>query len=418
MMATTPGAAEQPPAPSVRPAPRRIVATTDVHSALDRAQALVSFLGAARADALIVDCGDFFEGSGYYALGGGRAETALLTGLYDAVAPGNHGYRHHLDGDLHSLTVCANIVDRAGATVFRRLRMSSVAGSSVVLTGVIGEAAFTAIPPGERAGHYVIDPARALTALHAAHRSAGESWVVLSHAGFDHDLALARSCPFLDVIFSGHCHRADCGPVRVGDVTVVKAPDLAAGYAVARPADGAWRAQVGTIPSAAVSGPAGALASVLDDVAAVGRLLTRPVGPVRASFGDRCGLLALVAARARRETGAAVAMFNETCLREAPLSSVLLLGDLMSLEPFGNRLTLVHAADPAELADYLSRRAGPMICDPDPPPRRPAAVVTTAYLRDTHLHGHHPVVSSERASALGVRDLVRAVLLRSSGSGR
>ena len=80
-----------------RRCPQRIVATTDVHSALDHAALFVSHLHALRGGALIADCGDFFEGTGYYVLGGGQAETALLTALYDVAAPGNHGYRHHLD---------------------------------------------------------------------------------------------------------------------------------------------------------------------------------------------------------------------------------------------------------------------------------------------------------------------------------
>lgn len=71
---------------------RRIVATTDVHSALDHVPLLASHLHALRGGALIADCGDFFEGTGYYVLGGGRVETALLTALYDVAALGNHGY--------------------------------------------------------------------------------------------------------------------------------------------------------------------------------------------------------------------------------------------------------------------------------------------------------------------------------------
>ena len=80
----------------------RIVATTDVHSGLDHASLLVSQLHAVRDEALIADSGDFFEGTGYYVLGGGQAETALLTALYDVVVPGNHGYRHRSTADLES----------------------------------------------------------------------------------------------------------------------------------------------------------------------------------------------------------------------------------------------------------------------------------------------------------------------------
>jgi hypothetical protein len=56
--------------------------------------------------ALTADCGDFFEGTGYYVLGRGQAETALLCGLYDIAVPGNHGYRHYRSSEqLHAITV-------------------------------------------------------------------------------------------------------------------------------------------------------------------------------------------------------------------------------------------------------------------------------------------------------------------------
>ena len=45
---------------------REVVATTDVHSSLDRIDSLAGSLGRLRAaGALTADCGDFFEGNGY-----------------------------------------------------------------------------------------------------------------------------------------------------------------------------------------------------------------------------------------------------------------------------------------------------------------------------------------------------------------
>lgn len=80
------------------------------------ANALPMLIGlhAARRSALVVDCGDFFEGSGYYRLAQGRLERDVLTALYDVIAPGNHGWAHHFEPALHELTVCANVFDNAG----------------------------------------------------------------------------------------------------------------------------------------------------------------------------------------------------------------------------------------------------------------------------------------------------------------
>ncbi|MFD8410888.1 hypothetical protein ACFV2Q_03805 [Streptomyces sp. NPDC059650] len=44
---------------------RSVLATTDVHSALGASASFLGHLHEARSDSLLVDCGDFFEGTGY-----------------------------------------------------------------------------------------------------------------------------------------------------------------------------------------------------------------------------------------------------------------------------------------------------------------------------------------------------------------
>ncbi|HWR47136.1 MAG TPA: hypothetical protein VN327_05895 [Pseudonocardiaceae bacterium] len=156
------------------------------------------------------------------------------------------------------------------------------------MAGVLGIEAFTSIPPAERTGHQIVDPAIALRALHREHRGRVDSWIVLSHAGFAHDLALARACPFLDVIFSGHCHSPESGPVTVGRVTVVKGPELAGGYATAQPDDHQWRAVATAFgpPDALAALPDG-LRPVLDQVAGLRGVLDEPVGALDGRFAGR-----------------------------------------------------------------------------------------------------------------------------------
>ena len=56
--------------------------------------------------------------------------------------------------------------------------------------------------PAQRVGQRVVDPAHALRELQLAHGEVN-SWIVLSHSGFEEDLRLAHVCPFIDVIFAG-----------------------------------------------------------------------------------------------------------------------------------------------------------------------------------------------------------------------
>ena len=55
-----------------------ILATGDVHSHLEQADRLLPALHRMRGSALIVDSGDFFEGTGFYAHGRGAVETEIL----------------------------------------------------------------------------------------------------------------------------------------------------------------------------------------------------------------------------------------------------------------------------------------------------------------------------------------------------
>lgn len=368
----------------------RITATTDVHSHLGEVPALLAHLRRARASSLIVDCGDFFEGTGYYRLGGGGIEQDILTGLYDAVAPGNHGWTHHFDPDLHELTVCANAVDDvSGKPLFRRLHLAQIAGRTVAITAIISLQAFDAIPTTDRQGHRVTDPARSLVDLLLEHHHEVDSWILLSHSGFEQDLQLADACPFLDVVFAGHCHSDHYAPEPVDNTLVVKGPELAAGYAVAEPVAHGWAAHTHRFP------PVAELPSALDPLSrrieALREQLAAPLGPLLGRWQDqvpdRREVLAEVARRLHHGTGTAVVL-NETALRPLRLGTVLRRQDVLDIEPFGNRL--VHAdlppdlaADPAGLLSRLAERAGPLLLYPDPLPPELTSIMTTDYLAQT-----------------------------------
>ena len=111
---------------------QRITATTDVHSSFAPATPMLAYLHAARTESLIVDCGDFFEGTGFYRFGQGQIEREVLTGLYDLLAPGNHGWPHYFEPQLHAMTVnlelthpaCVeNLLDRVARRADLGLRM-------------------------------------------------------------------------------------------------------------------------------------------------------------------------------------------------------------------------------------------------------------------------------------------------------
>lgn len=393
---------------------RRIIATTDIHSAFDTPAPMLTHLHASRAESLIVDCGDFFEGTGFYRLGQGQIERETLTSLYDLLAPGNHGWRHHFEPGLREMTVCANTTDDGGKPLFDRVRIERIADRRVAMTAVIGTQAFNAIPTGDRVGHHVTDPAQALRKVMLEHHHRADAWIVLSHSGFAEDLTLAAACPFTDVIFSGHCHSDTYGPAHVGDTLVVKGRELGVGYATAEPVGSGWAARTETFPSS--HGVPEDLAMVLDKIALAGRTLASPLGivnePYRNAPLDRRQLLAEVVGRLHSGLGADTVILNETALRSAPLGEVLTLGDLLTIEPFDNRL--VHARLPDEhaqnrdkLLGRLTECVGPLVVAPSPLSPATNSVLTTDYLADSHLGGR------TRHTGLRLGQAVRSVLATS-----
>ncbi|TQE18223.1 bifunctional metallophosphatase/5'-nucleotidase [Streptomyces ipomoeae] len=376
---------------------RRIIATTDVHSAFTSPAPMLAHLHAARADNLVVDCGDFFEGSGFYRLGQGQIEREILTSLYDLLAPGNHGWRHHFEPRLREMTVCANTTDDAGKHLFDRVRIEQIAGRRVAVTAVIGAQAFDAIPAGDRIGHHVTDPAQALREVMLEHHHRADTWIVLSHSGFDEDLKLAAACPFADVIFSGHCHSDTYGPVPVGDTLVVKGRELGIGYATAEPVGTGWAARTGIFPSS-YGWPEWpeCLATVRDEIALIDRRLANPLGivnePYRNAPLDRRLLLEEVAGRLHSGLGADAVVLNESALRSTPLGEVLTLGELLTIEPFDNQLVHArlpddHAQNHEKLLGHLTDRVGPLVTAPTPLPPATSSVLTTDYLANSHLGG-------------------------------
>ncbi|MBB1254685.1 metallophosphoesterase [Streptomyces sp. OF3] len=371
----------------------QIVATTDVHSTLDRANALLAHLHALRPNSLIADCGDFFEGTGYYRLGSGAVEREILTTLYDVLAPGNHGWRHYFEPDLREMTVCANTVDNAtGRPLFDRLRIIDVHGRQVAVTAVMGPQAFHSIPADQRAGHRVIGPATALRELVREHHHHVDSWIVLSHSGFDEDLKLAAACPFVDVIFAGHCHSDTYGPVNVGDTLVVKGAELAAGYAACEPVGSGWAARTAAFPSSGTVPKD--LAALSGRITHTGRMLAACLGavnkPYRDAELDRHHLLQEIADRLHTGLGADAVVLNDTALRTTRLGDVLTLGDLLAIEPFDNQLVHAFLPGPRELGrllTHLTKQVGPLAVSPWPLPQDIRSVLTTDYLADTYLGG-------------------------------
>ncbi|MEU4176383.1 metallophosphoesterase [Streptomyces sp. NPDC026589] len=334
----------------MRPPPRAgakaaITATTDFHSALHHAPDLLATLHRARPTSLIVDSGDFFEGT-YYPVTRGAVEQRILTELYDVIAPGNHGWAHYTGRPLRDLTVCANVIDPSTNTpFFRTLHLAEISGQTVAVTAVIGPDAFASISPDLRAGQRVTDPARALHQLYDQHHQDVDAWVLLSHHGYQRDRDLTDRCPFLDLVFSGHCHSADTGPEAVGATTLVKAPEFGRGVATAHLHPDGWT--VAVEPTTPLALPA-ELDWVTEAIGEAETSLDEVVGRPSSHWKNRVfgpeDLLRPVAACLRRQTGLGV-ILNASAITPRVLGDVLTRRELIELVPYDNRLLSTNASE-------------------------------------------------------------------------
>ncbi|WP_327258159.1 metallophosphoesterase [Streptomyces sp. NBC_01244] len=356
-----------------------ITATTDFHSTLGRAPDLAAALHRARSTSLIVDSGDFFEGS-HYPVTRGTVEQRILTELYDVIAPGNHGWPHYTTPPLRDLTVCANVIDpHTGELFFRPLHLAELSGRTIAITAVIGPNAFTSIAPDLRSGQAVTDPASALQLLYDRHRRDVDDWVLLSHQGYQRDRELASRCTFLNLVLAGHCHSSHTGPEAAGTAILMKAPEFGRGTATAHLHRGRWTASVE--PAAPLPLPAELswlATSVGEAEAALDEVAIRPSRYWRGRTPTAQEILRRVAAGLRQQTGLGV-ILNTSALNSRPIGDTLTHREVGALVPYDNRLLHTGpspALGPRSILD-LEERFGPLVIDA---PARNAPLITTDYL--------------------------------------
>jgi 2',3'-cyclic-nucleotide 2'-phosphodiesterase (5'-nucleotidase family) len=220
-----------------------------------------------------------------------------------------------------------------------------VNGAWVILVGVIGEDAYSAIPLGERNGWIWHDPLRTINAIAAKFDEARVC--VISHSGLKADRRLAElvTC---DVLFSGHCHTNPPAPVRHSGTWIAQAPDHGRGTAEATFDGSTWRVEHNLLIEGHSSRSTG-IGQQVERLSAEGNVVIGHVHPRWLRHPDRRALVLALAQRASQYS-ALPALLNETALRPGLLRGVLRRRDLLDLEPFNNRLVLLPLPDDGSAA--------------------------------------------------------------------
>ena len=185
-----------------------------------RRVSLIKELRQEHPDMLLLDCGDYSQGSVYYSLFKGSAEVELMNLMgYDASTIGNHEFDYGMENMARLFrmanfpVVCANydftgtpceglvkpyiIKERAGMRV-------GIFGLSPQLEGLVSHANSTGVK-------YTHPTAVAQQVVDKLRNEEGCNFVIcLSHLGYgdhdDEDPALIRATRGIDVVLGGHSH--------------------------------------------------------------------------------------------------------------------------------------------------------------------------------------------------------------------
>ena len=165
---------------------------------------------------LVVDAGDYDQGTPYFTVGGGDLEMALMDVLgYDAATIGNHEFDNGIDEFARRLasakfpTVCCNY-DFSGTalepyvkpyTIIRRGGMKiGVVGATTDLTGLVSGKVMDQISYKD----FITEVNSC--AKYLRHKCHCNMVICLSHLGYEEDQELAAASEDLDIIIGGHTH--------------------------------------------------------------------------------------------------------------------------------------------------------------------------------------------------------------------
>ncbi len=361
-----------------------------------RRHELIRSIRASETCVLLFDGGDIFQGTPFYSYFKGKTdlEAFSLCG-YDATTLGNHelddGLANLLEQYRHASfpLLCANVVNAStGALIFPPYRIIERNGLSIGVAGIIGDAAWDVISVTNRAGMRLIEPASAVASLVAEIGPRTDLFVLLSHSGYEHDLALASQVAGIDVIVGGHTNTYLETPTVVRSKPIIVPTSTGSGTGTIvvqafkwgvflgrldlRLADGAVVGAEGRLVpvtasiSVPLDSPVHRLVESYDEIIRartsqiVGRSDVDFLYPEKRKHLDTLPLGSLVAQSLVEFTGADMAIVNSGCIREILPRGPITLGQIYSMLPFDNTaVTLtMDGRSISAMFEYLCKHYG------------------------------------------------------------
>jgi 2',3'-cyclic-nucleotide 2'-phosphodiesterase (5'-nucleotidase family) len=176
---------------------------------------------------LLISAGDMLQGNTWANLFEGKPVIEVMNAMrFDAMVVGNHEF----DFGKTSLTerireanfpvLGANVT---GLDALKPYVVKEVDGIRVGIIGVVTEETPTATHPRNVEGLTFMPVAATIERCIAKLNGRADIIVVLSHLGYNADMALASTVKGIDVIVGGHSHTKGVKPITVGSTVIVQA---------------------------------------------------------------------------------------------------------------------------------------------------------------------------------------------------
>jgi len=196
---------------------------------------------------LLLTAGDFSQGTPYFSELGGRAEIEVMNALrYDCTTLGNHEFDNGVDAlcerlaKLSTPAVCAN-VDFGDCGLEDFVKPSVIIERGGMKIGIIGLLTDlrTSVKNETARALKFLDNAEVANAEAAELRAQGCDLVILlTHIGYEEDLALVPQIRGVDIVVGGHSHTRCDAFEYVRDAAGKKVPVIS---------DGRWGREIGVI---------------------------------------------------------------------------------------------------------------------------------------------------------------------------
>lgn len=208
-----------------------LIYTNDFHSQVQySADFLEMLIKEKKNDSLLIDAGDFYEGTAFYDCFKGKPENVLIKNIYDIIIPGNHGFSEivKLRSNKKIQVINANILLN-GEPYFKPHVIVKKNNLRIGFIGIISTEAFKDIEQKKRKNFSVADPIKSIGLILKRLRSKVDYLILISHSGLDYDKKIADKIRGLDLIIGSHCHSNKYFICNKSNVRIVKARELGCG---------------------------------------------------------------------------------------------------------------------------------------------------------------------------------------------